>query len=98
MVVTARAVLTSSRIMLRTVRSRIQPMSAALRMVSPRRWKRQVAKEYPNTSRVTCAEMITAISTAVVSQRSLVVSSAMKIMVSGPPITEAASAPMPMTE
>ena len=40
--------------------------------------------------------MITAISTAVVSQRSPVISSAMKVMVSGPPITEADSAPMPM--
>ena len=36
---------TSARIICPTVRSRIQPTSAALRMVSPRRWKRQVAKE-----------------------------------------------------
>ena len=41
-------------------------------------------------------EMMAAISTAVVSQRSPVVSSAMKVMVSGPPITETDSAPMPM--
>jgi hypothetical protein len=36
---------TSARIICPTLRSRIQPTSAALRMVSPRRWKRQVAKE-----------------------------------------------------
>ncbi len=41
--------------------------------------------------------MITAMSTSVVNHRSLVVSSAMKIMVSGPPMTEAASALMPIT-
>jgi hypothetical protein len=44
-----------------------------------------------------CAAMITAMSTAVVSHRSPVVSSAMKIMVSGPPMTEADSALMPIT-
>ena len=38
-------VCTSWRIILSTVRSRIQPISAALRMVSPRKWKRQVANE-----------------------------------------------------
>jgi hypothetical protein len=37
-----------------------------------------------------------AISTAAVSQKSPVVSSAMKVMVSGPPITDTESAPMPM--
>src|SRR4051794_5072179 len=41
--------------------------------------------------------MMTAISTAVVSQRSPVDSSAMNVMVSGPPITETDSAPMPTT-
>src|SRR5262245_3446930 len=75
---------TSCRIMRRTVSSRSQPTSAALRMLSPRRWKRQVAKEYPNISRVTCADTMTAISTAVVNQRSPVVSRAMKVMVRGP--------------
>ena len=44
-VVAAGTVRTSWRIILPTVRSRIQPISAALRMVSPRRWKRQVANE-----------------------------------------------------
>ena len=34
-----------TRIICATVRSRIQPTSAALRMVSPRRWNRQVANE-----------------------------------------------------
>jgi hypothetical protein len=29
------------------VRLRIQPISTALRIASPRRWKRHVAKEYP---------------------------------------------------
>jgi hypothetical protein len=56
-----------------------------------------VANEYPNASRVACEAMITAISTAVVSQRSPVVSSAMKVMVNGPPITAAESALMPIT-
>jgi hypothetical protein len=36
---------TSVRIIRRTVRSRSHPTSAALRMVSPRKWKRQVANE-----------------------------------------------------
>ena len=36
---------TSERIIWPTVRSLIQPTSAALRMVSPRRWKRQVVNE-----------------------------------------------------
>ena len=40
---------------------------------------------------------MTAISTAVVSQRSPVVSSAMKVMVSGPPMTAAESALMLIT-
>ena len=44
-VVFAGTVRTSARIIRRTVRSRSQPTSAALRMVSPRRWKRQVANE-----------------------------------------------------
>ena len=35
----------SLRMSLPTVRVRIQPTSCALRMLSPRRWKRQVAKE-----------------------------------------------------
>ena len=40
---------------------------------------------------------MTAIRTAVVSHRSPVVSSAMKVMVSGPPMTAAETAPMPIT-
>jgi hypothetical protein len=40
--------------------------------------------------------MITAISTAVVNHRSPVVSRVMKIIVSGPPMTETESAPIPM--
>ena len=42
-------------------------------------------------------EMMTAINTAVVSHRSPVVSSAMKVMVIGPPITAAESPPMLIT-
>ena len=45
MVDAAFTVCTSWRIIFSTVSSRIQPISAALRMVSPRRWKRQVANE-----------------------------------------------------
>ena len=44
-VVSARTVRTSRRIIRPTVRLRIQPISTALRIASPRRWKRQVAKE-----------------------------------------------------
>jgi hypothetical protein len=40
--------------------------------------------------------IIAAIKTSVVSQRSPVVSSAMKVMVSGPPITETDKAHIPM--
>ena len=40
---------------------------------------------------------MTAISTAVVSHRSPVVSMAMKVIVSGPPITEADNALIPIT-
>ena len=43
------------------------------------------------------AAMMTAMSTAVVSQRSPVVSSAMNVIVNGPPMTEADSALMPIT-
>ena len=43
--IAAFTVIMSCRIILPTVRSRIQPISAALRMVSPRRCSRQVANE-----------------------------------------------------
>ena len=43
--VSARTVRISRRIIRPTVRLRIQPISTALRIASPRRWKRHVANE-----------------------------------------------------
>src|SRR6202043_1412525 len=60
-----------------------------------RRWKRQVAKEYPNVRRTVMAEITEAATTATVSGRLPVLSSVRNAMVSGPPTTATASALMP---
>jgi hypothetical protein len=70
-------------------------MSTALRMASPRRWKRQVANEYPNVRRTVSADTTQAASTAAVMGRLPVASSAKNPMVNGPPMMPTASALMP---
>ena len=84
----------SRRIIRPTVRLRIQPTSTALRIASPRRWKRQVANEYPNVRRTVSADTADATSTAIVSGRLPVLSRARNDIVSGPPTTATAKALM----
>ena len=92
----ARTVRTSRRISRPTVRLRIQPTSWALRIASPRRWKRQVAKEKPKRRRAVSAATRTAAISGGTSAKSPVVSSARNSIVSGPPTTVTAMLLMPM--
>ncbi len=64
--VSARTVRISRRIIRPTVRLRIQPISTALRIASPRRWNRQVANEYPKVRRTVSEDTTHAASTATV--------------------------------
>src|SRR5579885_1165396 len=73
----------------------IQPTSSGLRIPRPRKWKRQVAKEYPNQWRTPNDAVTTPTMTPIVAEKLPVVSSTSMIIVIGAPTIAAATAPMP---
>ena len=88
---------TSVRIMRSTVRLRSQPTSLALRMVSPRRCRRQVEKEWPNMKRTKMLVTMQPASTTAVTSTLRVISSTRNDIVSGPPTIATPSVAMPVS-
>ena len=88
---------TSGRIIRSTVRLRSQPTSLALRMVSPRRCRRQVENEWPNMKRTKMLVTMQPASTTAVTSTLRVISSTRKDIVSGPPTIATPSVAIPVS-